>query len=85
MPTTSGRRIVATVRCQIGGTERRDEFKHVPWNPPIEKAAIPRRRVRVRARDRTSGRLGVLAPEREREVKGALGQALGWPELYALV
>ena len=29
-------------------------------------------------------RIGSLAPHREREVKRALGHALGWPELYAL-
>lgn len=36
------------------------------------------------AKARLGDRLGTLAPERERDVKRALGYALGWPELKVL-
>jgi mRNA interferase MazF len=40
--------------------------------------------VHVIATARVGERLGALAPGREREVKRALGYALGWPELQVL-
>jgi mRNA-degrading endonuclease toxin of MazEF toxin-antitoxin module len=40
--------------------------------------------VHVIAKSRIGERLGVLAPERERDVKRALGYALAWPELKML-
>jgi len=40
--------------------------------------------VHVIAKARLGDRLGTLAPERERDVKRALGYALGWPELKVL-
>jgi mRNA interferase MazF len=40
--------------------------------------------VHVIARTRLGDRLGALAPDRERDVKRALGYALGWPELKVL-
>jgi mRNA interferase MazF len=40
--------------------------------------------VYVIAKSRIGDRLGALAPDRERDVKRALGYALGWPELKVL-
>jgi mRNA interferase MazF len=40
--------------------------------------------VHVIAKERVGARLGALAAEREREVKRALGYALGWQELKVL-
>jgi mRNA interferase MazF len=40
--------------------------------------------VHVIAKSRIGDRLGALAPERQRDVKRALGYALGWAELKVL-
>lgn len=40
--------------------------------------------VHVVAKVRLGDRIGALAPDREREVKRALGYALAWPELKVL-
>lgn len=40
--------------------------------------------IHVIANARLGDRLGTLAPDRERDVKRALGYALGWPELKVL-
>jgi len=40
--------------------------------------------IHVVAKEHLSSRVGVLAAVREREVKRALGYALGWPELKVL-
>jgi mRNA interferase MazF len=40
--------------------------------------------VHVIAKERLGARLGALAADREREVKRALGYALGWPELKVI-